>query len=228
MKANQKPSPRYPFVDQIRGMAVLLMIIFHTAYDLHLFKYAHIDFQKDILWWSFPRVIVFLFLSAVGLSLPLAHPQQIKWSSFWKRWGKLALFAGLISLSTYQLFPSRWVYFGTLHCIATCSLMALPLLYRPKLAGLLAGLILGPLLFGFHYPWVKLNQPSMDYIPALPWVSVVLGGIWANSLNWHKVKLPPNPFTYFLGFLGRWSLWIYLVHQPLLYGLFYTVTALRS
>ena len=208
---------RYLLVDQIRGLAVLLMIIFHFCYDLDHFQYIQIDIDHHPFWWAFPRFIVFLFLIAVGLSLPLAHPQEIRWRPFWKRWFKLTFLATLISLATYHFFNAQWIYFGTIHCIAACSLVVLPVLYRPKIAGVLAAIISILVLSGFHYQWPRLPHPSMDHIPLYPWVAIVLGGIWLNSMGFHKLRLPA---CLFLVPLGRFSLEIYVVHQPLLYGLF--------
>ena len=217
-------SYRYAIVDQIRGLAVILMIIFHTLYDLRWFGYL----PSDLPMRTFAQIIVFLFLLSMGLSLPLAHPSSIRWPRFWKRWIKLALAASLISLVTYLLFPTRWIYFGTLHCISVCSLMALPFIHRPRLAGFTGGLILVSAVSGLHYPWVRMSHSSMDYIPALPWVGVVLLGICLQNYGLHQWQLPNVRPMRWMIFLGRWSLWIYLLHQPVLLGLIYLVTLLLS
>ena len=64
-----------------------------------------------------------------------------------------------------------------------------------------------------------------DYRPLLPWFGVVLLGVFAGNLFYGTGKrtaglagrMPPpaRPLT----FLGRHSLFIYLVHQPILVGL---------
>jgi uncharacterized membrane protein len=61
-----------------------------------------------------------------------------------------------------------------------------------------------------------------DYVPLIPWAAPVLAGIafakamrvdrWARTSPTHAVDL--------LTFPGRHSLVIYLVHQPILIGLF--------
>ncbi len=217
---SSKATPRYPIVDQIRGLAVILMVVFHTLYDLRWFGYLPSDFPMR----AFAQVIVFLFLTAMGLSLPLAHSRGIRWRSFGKRSAKLALAAGAISLATYLLFPTRWIYFGILHCILVCSFLALPLIGHPRLAGLSGVLILVPALLGFRYPWIRMDHSSLDFVPALPWVGVVLLGIWWQALGLHRWRLPDWKFMRWMAFLGRWSLWIYLLHQPVIYGLIYTLS----
>ena len=117
---------RFPLIDQIRGFAIVLMIIFHFFYDLKIFGYNNINFSKDFFWYELPRVIVFLFMLAMGLSMPLIHSEKVNWKKFWPRWIKIALGALVISIYTYFMFKSAWIYFGTLHCIALASLVSLP------------------------------------------------------------------------------------------------------
>lgn len=211
---------RYPLVDVVRGVAIVLMIIFHGAYDLNLFGFVEIDFFKDQFWYVLPRIIVFLFLLAVGFGLTIAHRDEIKWSPFWKRFGKVAICAVGISIGTYFMFPKSWVYFGTLHCIALTSLLALPFLKHPKISlaiGLL--LTLPHLYFGKSIPWILMEHKSMDYIPPFPWLGVVLFGVFATHQGWHKIQFSVKP----LEFLGRHSLLIYMIHQPILYGLVFVL-----
>ncbi len=217
---------RYEAIDMLRALAIILMIIFHTSYDLKIFGYNSINFRTDPLWWTFPRVIVFLFLIPMGQSLQLAHSQSINWPQVRSRVLKLTAFALLISLSTYFLYPTRWIYFGTLHCIALCSLLALPFINRPFTSILAAAILIIPLFFGFKWPWPKLGHASMDYIPALPWLGVVLLGIASNKIGLHRISIPDFKAKRFLMALSKHSLLIYLLHQPLLFGLVWLITKL--
>ncbi len=212
-------SPRYPLIDLTRGFAVALMIIFHFSYDLSAFKYVEINFQQDLFWWIFPRVIVFFFLYAMGQSLELVHRKSIHWPKVARRFLKIGFFALCISAFTYYAFPKNWIYFGTLHCIAICSVLVLPFVNRPKLT--LAGciLMLAPLLWGFQIPWFKLSHSSMDYIPIFPWIGVIFLGQYSVHLGLHKFNPPSFPTRGILSFFGKHSLKVYLVHQPILFGL---------
>lgn len=215
---------RYPLVDQIRGFAVILMIIFHICYDLNMLGFVRFYLKKNLFLKNLPSIIVFLFFFASGISLCLAHKKKIKWASFWNRWGKITLFAGAVSAVTYILFPSRWIYFGTLHCIAVGSLLTLPFLRRPYTA-LVTGLILflPSFLWQKNIPWFKLPHSSMDYISPFPWWGVFLWGVFAYHKGFHKLSLPDCRPTRTLALLGVFSLWIYLLHQPVLYGLLYMI-----
>ncbi len=214
---------RFALLDQTRGFAIILMAIFHFSYDLTNFGFINIDFYKDPVWLIFPRIIVFLFLFCVGLSLPLSHLPKIKWNKFFVRFFKIVIAAIAISVFTYIAFPKQWVYFGTLHCIATCSLLALPFLNFPKIS-LLLGIALPVMAFlDINIPWINLGHKSMDYIPVFPWLGVVLIGIFAHSVRFHQLPIPNYIGNRQLQFLGRHSLIIYLIHQPLLFVIVYLI-----
>ena len=212
-------TPRYPQIDITRGFAVLLMIIFHFSYDLSAFKYVDISFQNDRFWWVFPRVIVFFFLIAMGQSLELVHRKSIHWKVVLKRFIKIGFFALCISAFTYYAFPKSWIYFGTLHCIALASVLVLPFVGRPRWTIAAALAILIPLLWGYQLPWFKLPHASMDYIPLFPWIGVVFLGQLSVEYNLHTYNPPNFPARKLLSFFGKHSLKIYLVHQPILFGL---------
>src|SRR5690606_2992205 len=102
------------------------------------------------------------------------------WPVFWKRIGKLSLFALIISISTYFIFPKNWVYFGTLHCIAVASILGILLVNRPRTSLALAIIIpTSALAFGITYKKLSSIVPinSMDFIPIYPWFFVICIGI---------------------------------------------------
>lgn len=216
---------RYPLVDQLRTMAILLMVFFHLFYDLNIFGFVQIDFQREAFWFILPRIIVFLFLFCVGISLAISHSQGIKWRKFTYRFLKILFFALLISIFTYFVFPQNWVYFGTLHCIAISSLLALPFIKYPRLSLLIGLALLASALTGHNLPWPKLSHNSMDYIPIFPWLGVVLGGIAAFHWKIHTLIKKNHPL---ISYVGRHSLLIYLLHQPLLYGMVLLLSFIRN
>ncbi|MBL6989013.1 MAG: DUF1624 domain-containing protein [Bacteriovoracaceae bacterium] len=223
---NKNVTTRFPLIDYIRGFAILLMIIFHIAYDLNLptFQYVSIDFVNNTFWYLLPRVIVFLFFFSVGLSLTLIHFPTIKWKKFWIRFIKIASAALLISAITYLWSPSRWVYFGTLHSIAFCSLMALPFIFYPKLAlAVGATLFFFSAIFDLNIPWLELEHRSMDYISPFPWIGAILLGIFAVHQKWHTLqpRYIPKLVATSLAFMGKYPLSIYLLHQPLILSVIY-------
>lgn len=204
------------------------MIYFHFSFDLNLLGFIHVDIINQPFWYFLPRLIVFLFFFAVGMSLTLAHRKQIKWNPFLKRLLKLVIFAGLISIVTYFVFPENWIYFGTLHSIAVISIMSLPFLKYPKTSLAIALLLFFPSIFlNKNLPWFEMAHPSFDYISPFPWVGASLMGIFSVSKNLHKIYCDPNnSLIKSLNFLGTHSLLIYLIHQPILLGLLYVIKSI--
>lgn len=208
-------------LDKHRGFAVIIMIIFHGVYDLNNFHLVSVDFSEGFWYW-FSRFIAFNFLFCVGVSLQKAYKNGIHFKKFWKRFTKIALGALVISITTYLLFPSHWVYFGTLHCIALSSLLGLMFVNRPQISlvmslGIVAFMLVSGINTSSLTQWI--GRPSMDFIPIYPWFFAVLLGLFyeGQKLQFlsHIFKFTPS----FLALLGKRALTIYLLHQPLLFGL---------
>ena len=211
---------RFPIVDFIRGFTIILMIFFHFSFDLNYFQFINVDILRGHFWYFLPRLIVFLFFFAVGMSLKIAHPTQIHWPNFNKRLGKLLFFSLLISIVTRIIFPENWIYFGTLHSIALCSILVLPFLNFPKTALITAlALFIPSMIWDYNLPFIELPIQSFDYISPFPWVGAPLLGIFAVDHGFHRINIPENIFFKSLNYLGKHSLIIYLLHQPLLFGL---------
>ena len=90
-------------------------------------------------------------------------------------------------------------------------------------------------LFTLEIPTAELNDPFLyafglcpvgiagDYFPLLPWFFCFLAGSYVGS--WHR-RFPKWMFRRhvpFLAQIGKWALWIYLLHQPIIYGIGYAV-----
>jgi len=221
---------RIVFLDTLRTIAIVWMIIFHTAYDLKTFGLIDLDFNQGF-WFYFPRLIAGLFLFCVGVSSYITHHGRIDFSKIKKRSLLLGFWAVVISIVTYLLFPRQWIYFGTLHCIFIGSLLSAPLVNRPKTSFcILMAVLLGQYGLNYDIKWVSsfTNKQSMDFIPIYPWFWVILFGQllapfvikinhskWINHFLW--TKWPSEN-----------SLKIYLLHQPILFGLFWIVKSFLS
>jgi uncharacterized membrane protein len=220
---------RSGFLDNLRGVAVIWMVIFHASYDLRMFHFLDWDFNQGF-WFAFPRVIAFTFLFCVGISLNYTHSGKVNLQALKKRTIKLGGAALVVSTGTYLLFPGQWIFFGTLHCILFGSLLGAPLVNRRKIAWPLLVIIFSlQYVFDFDIKWVSsiIQKPSMDFIPIYPWFWVILLGILTGpSLSRIPVFNRMKPLSFF-AFLGQHSLLIYLVHQPVIFGLVWAMTFLR-
>jgi uncharacterized membrane protein len=217
-------------IDVMRGFAIVLMIIFHVAFDLNGFGFVSIDFFKNVFWFGFPRFIVTLFLICVGVSLALVHKEGVRWVGVRKRFYKIGGWALVISAVTYFLFPKNFVYFGILHCIAVSSVVGVFFVRLPKFA-LLIGLIMVISNVIFQPTLLPLsewmNVSPMDYIPFYPYFGIVLTGIFLESINFHRIPIKRSWLTRPLEVMGQHSLKIYLIHRPVIYGIFLSLSRLK-
>lgn len=212
---------REPWPDNLRGLAVIWMIIFHTSYDMQMLNFVNWDFGGGF-WFAFPRVIAFTFLFCVGVSLNYGHRPKINWHSLGKRSLKIGGAALLISASTYLMFPAQWIYFGTLHCIFVGSILgALVVNHRSLAWALLAVILLCQYVLNFDIRWISgvLQKPSMDFIPIYPWFWAILSGILVGPHLSMIRAVREMPEIRPLSIPGRHSLKIYLLHQPLIFGI---------
>lgn len=231
---------RIDLIDAGRGLAILLMFIYHFCYDLDYYGFIQQDFDHDPFWTRFRIVIVSLFLLLVGISLRLATQYGINPRRYLRRLGLLILYACLVSLSTWIMFPKAAVFFGILHFIALASILGL-LFTRLGSINLWLGIALIFVGLSVEHPF--FNQPlwqwiglmthlprTVDYVPLLPWFGVVLIGIYLGQ-QLHKLPQSSplrrwqtgNKFDRSLVLAGRHSLHIYMLHQPLFMGILYIV-----
>jgi len=78
--------------------------------------------------------------------------------------------------------------------------------------------------------WLGLGTqwiPTFDFQPFLPWFGVVLLGMVAGQTAWPRTEgiAVDGAVARGLAGLGRWALWLYMAHVPLLV---LTMEALRA
>ena len=226
-------------LDVLRGLCILGMVVVHFMYDL-VELYGLIE-------WEYPPLFSFvmnwggvLFLLISGICVTLG--------SRCIRRGLLVLACGVVvSAVTYGMYhfgfsgKSIIIYFGVLHCLGTCMLLwplfrKLPhwALAAIGLVLVIAGLYLKTLP-GISHPWLMIfglpwaGFASSDYFPLLPYLGFFLiGSALGKSVYRKKESLLPqvNPKNFLIRFFslfGKYSLWIYMLHQPVLSGIFYLI-----
>ena len=220
-------------IDGLRGVALCLMVVYHFSFDLNWFGFIRADFDHDPFWLGFRGVIVSAFMLLVGLSLLLARRAGVTPRHFWRRIALIAFCAILVSVASYVTFPQTFITFGILHCIALASVLAWPLARFP-LAALAGGVVIVAIgnavkLPLFDTPWLQwlglmTHKPlTEDYVPLLPWLGVVMIGIalghWLSLQQFHPLRPLSRITPRWLVWMGRHSLVIYMLHQPVLIGL---------
>jgi uncharacterized membrane protein len=237
---------RFQGVDLLRGLAITMMVAYHCCYDLAWFGFApwtRYDMLTDSGWIGLRNLIVVSFLTIVGFSLALSTVLKPSWSDLRRRWGQVAGAAMLVSLASYGFVGERWIYFGILHFIAVATLLCRLMLFRIVSALWIATLGFAAIIIGLLFSTSTFDSPPLnilgfaaqkpstdDFVPLFPWIGVVLIGIAGGRL-WQAHGFGPiavlsglhaavpTPLQRSLAGMGRWSLTIYLVHQPILIGL---------
>ena len=216
-------------LDVYRGIAVVLMVTFHFTYDLHHFGFIDADTTKVVFWIKLRLVIVSLFLSAVGMSLYLVYAKKFNKDKYKKRLIFLGGASAIISIVTYFIFPNTWIYFGVLHMIFIASAIGPLFTKKPNIAGILGVLIISAYLNGLRMaPLYDLLQVPLylpkyhteDLVSFIPWFGVVLLGIFAmHHKLLEKIPLPQHPYLEKFSWIGKHTLAIYLIHQPVLFAI---------
>ena len=230
---------RFWEIDFLRGLAIIMMIVFHFFYDLNYFGVERINFRSGF-WWIFGRIIVTTFIVLVGISLTLSYSRVKKRKTGWKLFKKyflrgLKIFAcGLIiTLLTWMFLKRGFIMFGILHFIGVSIILAYPF-FKIRLWNALLGIIfiligiyIEDLVFNSYWLiWMGLKPYylyTVDYLPIFPWFGVILLGLFLGNLLYPDGKrrlkirdLSRFSFIKLFCFLGRNSLLIYLLHQPIL------------
>ncbi len=219
---------RIQVIDLIRGIDIALMVLFNYSVTLSYFGFLRI--QPDLFYRSFPLAIasIFIFLSGVAASASFETNNESFSKRYFKRGIRLLVFASFVTLFTYLFVPEGTVYFGILHFFALSSFIVPFFIKYNKLnmfAALLviiSGIYLQTRDFSFPYLlWLGLmpeNFTTFDYFPLMPWLGVLLvGAFFGKSIikRTGHIKFK-NKMAGTFSFLGRKSLTIYLIHQPVL------------
>lgn len=232
---------RYWEIDAVRGCAIIMMVIFHTVFDLAYFNLFPVTVSSG----PFRMLAVAtasLFLVVAGLSAYLslcrsANPLHRK--NAWKRTtirGATIFGYGLCVTAATAIYPGEGIIvFGILHLIGCCVILS-PLFLRLGRGTIVAGIVLILLSIVtagiYGPPWlIPLGiHPesfwSLDYTPFIPWAGLFLAGMYVGFMIYpggnRRYSVPtPTPPLQWLSIPGRHSLAIYLVHQPVILALLF-------
>ncbi|MDD2421245.1 MAG: heparan-alpha-glucosaminide N-acetyltransferase domain-containing protein, partial [Heliobacteriaceae bacterium] len=104
-------------IDLLRGLAIVLMVIFHLGYDLAEFFHQPVTWQTGWLY-ATGKIAAIMFVFLAGLSSTFSRSNG-------KRGLKLLVLALVITLVTSLALPGSNIIFGVLHCLGTSMIVYL-------------------------------------------------------------------------------------------------------
>ncbi len=224
-------------IDFLRGLAIVLMVGYHLLYDLGDFVGLEkfLGFTTDLTtpaWQVAQHFFAGLFVILSGVSSNFSHNN-------YRRSLKYLAVAMVITVATYFFDPESAILFGIIHCLGVSALVyGLFFTKSGAMTCLVTGIIIAGLslllpqahrILHIDSNWLLplgLHRPdfaSFDYFPLIPWLGIFLVGAGLGRLTYASRKslfsreLRPT----FFNWCGRHSLWIYLLHQPVILAILY-------
>lgn len=250
---NTHSGRRIHFLDEIRGFCVVLMVFYHSFYTIGymfdveffatLFKFftpvepffaglfificgiccnfSHSNLKRGLL-----LAGVAILMSAMlwcGTRLTILDSGAMIW------FGILHLLAVCILL--YVLLRPTLQFIPTWLGVALCAVLFVLFMHVSPYEGSYFG-ISG--LFAVSTPPVERSFLSYvvglcyvgstgDYFPLLPWVFCFLAGTYVGRWRRNYPRWMSRSHCKPLSMIGKVSLWVYIAHQPVIYGLCFLV-----
>ena len=184
-------------IDCARGIAILMMVIFHTVFDIGFFALYPVDTATGF-WRYFAYATASLFLLIVGVSLVVSHARAAAHLSgfalakkFFLRGAGIFALGLLVTFATWFYLHEGYVVFGILHLIGVSVILS-PLFFRFRQWNIVLGLgciAAGYVVSSLHGPAFLLplgimppGFTSVDYTPLFPWFGMVLAGLGIGDL----------------------------------------------
>lgn len=229
-------------LDALRGVCILCVIVVHFLFDLSFFGGLDLTLPA---WYVFLQEYggaIFVVLSGVCVTLGSKSVRR----------GLIVFSCGmLITAVTYGMYRLGMsgadvvVKFGVLHLLGVCMLVYPAFKKLPPAMLTVLGLVIA--ITGYAIRGVVVPQhwlfplgltyegfTSSDYFPLFPQLGYFLiGAAIGKTAYREKRTLLPGSFqktgiARFFCWCGRQSLFIYLLHQPIVYGLLEFVLLLRG
>ena len=228
-------------LDSLRGLTLFSMIAYHLCWDLVYLRGLPWAWYNGFWAYIWQQSICWVFLLLSGFCLPMGrHP--------FKRGAVVFGAGALVTAVTLLFLPEDVVWFGVLTLLGSSMFITAALDSLLRRIPPAAGVVVSAALFWVTYPTMRgfWNLPggrlalpqalyangltaylgfmpkdffSTDYFPLLPWLFLFWVGYFLHQLAGRagmeplrRSVCPP------LGWMGRHSLVLYLLHQPVILG----------
>lgn len=232
-------------LDELRGLMLIAIMLYHLGYDLAVFTPLGMD------WFWGNTVSILRYISAGTLMAVSGVSCSLSRNNF-KRGLRIFGLGLLITAVSYVAMPTQMILFGVLHYFG--AMILLFWLVRPLIEAIppLWGGAASILLFYISYPvpqghlqllsyrlalpealyrwgglfWLGMpsaNFLSSDYYPLLPWGWLfLLGGFVGLYCKQHGFpRWSTERRSRLLALIGKNTMILYLLHQPILLGLLF-------
>lgn len=239
---------RYLEIDFVRGIAVILMIIFHVFYTMKHMGIKSYDPSSPLLRLT-ARASHLTFITLSGINLYLSHRRHTEKNKFIKRHlyraVKLITYGMIMTVLTYITFGyGKSVKFGILHFMGVAIILGLFIVDKPMFCVFIA------IVFVFIEYYSQKNPSKFNSLcKNNPFFCFILGiynshNKHLSSLDHHSLlgKFPffaigifigskfkqsklntENKFVKGISWIGQRSLKIYMLHWFILYFLIYSM-----
>lgn len=247
-KSISAPSVRYHLIDALRGFALVNMVLFHLMYDIFNIFSAETGWNSEPLTIIWERFICCSFIILSGVSFNFSH-RPFKRGIILNACGFLITIVTVLVIPSQAVWFGILNFLGCAMMLAY-PLKAYLENIKP-VVGAILNLLLFAFLYGVPEGYVgffgvelfKLPEflygtkalafigfpsadfHSTDYFPIIPWIFLFLSGCFAwrvikncNADSFFKRKVP------FFDFIGRHTLIIYLLHQPIIMTAVYVIS----
>ena len=227
---------RISWLDGWRGTALYLMLLYHLLFDFYMFGWMS---WGQIMSWPLvlmEKYIAYTFIICAGISATLTRSNL-------KRGLVTLAAAALVTVASFLVdAPIR---FGVLQFLGVAMLLYAGVgQWVQKVPEKIAPFLWLALFVIFHIVtdrtlvnarwlfWLGFRYPgyvSYDHFPVLPYIFLFFLGSWLGQMmGKYRDRLPflDKTAPAWLTWPGRRTLIIYLLHQPVLYGLCWLVYSL--
>ncbi len=239
MKNVPKIAPkRFVELDLWRGVAVVFMIVFHFFFILDFYGVVKNEMRSGFfeIFGDFVRIS---FLLIVGISMAISFQRVFtetgsRWLAILRQWKRafiVAVCALIVSFVTFFAVPDVYVRFGILHLIAV-SIFVLAFFAGSKWLSFVFAVF--SFIFGYVLkdcssvilPVCGNGAVALDYFPIFPWIGFSALGIFIGRIFYvekaggFRIFDSRNFIFRAIFAMGRYSLLIYMVHIPVIIGIF--------
>ena len=204
-------------IDNLRGIAFILMVI------QHIFYFYHVSMNYTTSYSSIDFIALSGLISRTLFILLAGYMIGYKETSIEKRAyrsGEILLHGLSITLLTYFLYPNYFIKFGILHFLAVGTLL-ISFVAPYKIVTILVLILFLFIKIPSIHPYIDLMtgtglpSNSMDYFPLKTWLPVLLIGLIIGQ-NLDLNKLGVLDFNNTITDIGKNSLNLYTTHVIIL------------